>query len=330
MIHARTAARSLTIAAGCLAALGASTLWTSDAEALVVHGTPLAKPAKSYVGSWNGSSAVAIGPRAVITAKHVQGYVTQRFTMDGVQYTVKAIHQHPSADIQVIELNNQLPGWHKVAGTPYPGQRTTIFGMGYVAGAGTSQGYAWSSSRAETWGLNTIDTVTSWYLVTRFDNSANSPSEAMFATFDSGGGVFVEQSGGTLALAGIAVSVSSSTGFSAFGDRGYAVNVAAQSAWLAPFTAAPCLGDLNGDGSVNSTDFSMLISSFGIPGGGGADLDGDGDCDQTDFTILTSRFGTVCPSAISASSSTTSAASSSKSKKKKPVRTPKMPGRALQ
>lgn len=329
MIHSRTAIRSLTIAAGCLAALGAATLCTPNAEALVVHGAPLAKPAKSYVGSWNGSSAVAIGPRAVVTAKHVQGLVTQRFTMNGVQYTVKAIHPHPSADMQIIELNNQLPGWHKLAVTPYPGQRTTICGMGYIAGAGTSQGYAWSSTRAETWGMNTIDTVTTWYLVTRFDNSVNNPSEAMFATFDSGGGVFIEQPDGSLAIAGIAVSVSSSTGFSAFGDRGYAVNVAAQAAWLAPFTAPPCLGDLNGDGTVSSADFSILVDSFGKPGGGGADLDGDNDCDMGDFTILTSRFGVACPSAVSASAASSSKPSKSKSKKKS-LKAQVIPGHSLQ
>jgi hypothetical protein len=290
-----TATRSLVLAAGSLAALVAGTALTQSAQALVVHGTALPKPTKSYVGSWNGSSAVAIGPKAVITAKHVQGLVTQRFTMNGVQYTVKAIHPHPVSDLQVIELNNQLPGWHDIATTAYPGQRATIAGLGYVAGTPAANGYSWSANRAETWGTNTIDTVTSWYLVTRFDKSSSNPAEAMFATFDSGGGVFIEQPNGTLDLAGIAVSISSSTGFSAFGDRGYSVNVAAQAAWLAPFLSSPCPGDLNGDRIVNASDFALLVPAFGKPGGGGADIDGDGDCDTADFTMLIQNFGLVCP-----------------------------------
>ncbi len=323
-------ARSLTILAGSLCALGLALLSAPNAQALVVDGVALAKPANSYVGSWNGSTAIAIGPRAVVTAKHVQGLVTQRFVMDGIQYAVKAIHLHPSADVQVIELAKELPGWHDIAASASGGQRVTIAGMGFTAGTETSKGYNWSTVKGETWGMNTLDTVTSWYLVTRFDASANNPAEAMFATYDSGGGIFLPQPDGSLDLAGIAVSISSSTGFAAFGDRGYSVNLVAQAAWLAQFTAPPCTGDLNGDGFVNASDFSLLINSFGTPGGGLGDIDRDGDSDQNDFNLLTSNFGTACPSAISASASVAPETSAPKSRKKKSVKAQKMPGRAIQ
>ena len=91
-----------------------------------------------------------------------------------------------------------------------------------------------------------------------------------------------------------AVSISSSTGFSAFGDRGYSVNVISQAAWLAPFVQAPCFGDLNGDRAVNSADFSVLLSNFGKAGPSAGDLDKDGDCDFVDFNLLSGVFGTSC------------------------------------
>lgn len=294
MVRTRNTARSAVLAAGSVVALSAMIAWTTDAQAIVVHGSPLAKPANSYVGSWNGSTAIAIGPKAVITAKHVMGLVTQRFTMNNVQYTVKAIHPHPSADLQVIELNNSLPGWHQIATSAFPGQPVLVAGMGFIAGTPASNGYNWSGNRAETWGKNAVDTVTSWYLVTRFD-SAGGSGEAMFATYDSGGGVFFQQPDGSLAVGGIAVSISSSTGFSAFGDRGYAVNLVSQQSWLSQFTQLPpCPGDLNGDRAINSGDFTILLNAFGKPNGGGADLDGDGDCDFADFNVLVSRFGINC------------------------------------
>ena len=290
-----TITRSLTVLAGTLIALGMTVCATPRAEALVVDGSPLPIPVKSYVGAWNGSTAIAIGPRAVLTAKHVQGYTTQQFLMDGVYYPVKAIHQNPSADLQVIELNKDLPGWHPLATGVTPGQQVTVVGNGYVAGTESSKGYTWSSARTETWGMNTLDSVTSWYLVTKFNNTAPNPSEATFATYDSGGGVFLQQPNGNLALAGIIVSVSSSTGFSAYGDRGYSVNLVPQANWLSPFVAAPCPGDLNGDRRVNVRDFSLMAKSFGSAGGGPADLDQDGDCDVADFNALNQLMGSACP-----------------------------------
>jgi len=288
-------ARKLTILAGTIAAFTFAVCSTPRAEALVVDGTPLAIPVKSWVGSWNGATAVAIGPRAIITAKHVQGYATQSFLMDGVYYPAKSIAQHPTCDLQVIELQKDLPGWHQLATSATAGQKVVVAGNGYVAGTSTSKGYNWASTRAETWGMNSLDSVTSWYLVTKFNSGAPNPSEASFATYDSGGGVFVQQPDGSLALAGVIVSVSSSTGFSAYGDRGYSINLIPQATWMAQFKAAPCPADLNGDRLVNVKDFFILANCFGKPGGGIGDLDKDGDCDTVDFNTLNASMGKPCP-----------------------------------
>lgn len=60
-------------------------------------------------------------------------------------------------------------------------------------------------------------------------------------------------------------------------------------------TAATCIGDLNGDNSVNLPDLSILLSNFGCSDAPCAiDLNGDGVTNLTDLSILLSRFGTDC------------------------------------
>jgi hypothetical protein len=58
------------------------------------------------------------------------------------------------------------------------------------------------------------------------------------------------------------------------------------------------VGDANLDGSVNSTDFDKLVSTYGTLSGARwtqADFDGDGKVTTTDFNILAGNFGAVAP-----------------------------------
>lgn len=60
---------------------------------------------------------------------------------------------------------------------------------------------------------------------------------------------------------------------------------------------APCLGDLNGDDSVDIGDLALLLANFGTTSGataGQGDSDTDGDVDIEDLAFLLSRFGNVC------------------------------------
>jgi hypothetical protein len=59
-----------------------------------------------------------------------------------------------------------------------------------------------------------------------------------------------------------------------------------------------CPGDVNGDGSVNSADFTVLASNFGVVSGAtveDGDLNGDGAVNASDFVILAANFGSSCP-----------------------------------
>ena len=61
--------------------------------------------------------------------------------------------------------------------------------------------------------------------------------------------------------------------------------------------AAPCPGDLNGDGDRDLADLSVLLSNFGAPSGASdddGDMDGDGDVDLADLSQFLALFGEAC------------------------------------
>ena len=64
--------------------------------------------------------------------------------------------------------------------------------------------------------------------------------------------------------------------------------------WFALTVATPaCAGDINGDGSTNAGDFTILAGNFGNPvfPFTGGDLNGDALVNAADFTILAGNFG---------------------------------------
>ncbi|MBW7905574.1 MAG: S8 family serine peptidase [Phycisphaerae bacterium] len=58
--------------------------------------------------------------------------------------------------------------------------------------------------------------------------------------------------------------------------------------------AAPCPGDLDGDGDVDQSDLGILLADFGCAADCAGDLDGDGDVDQGDLGILLANYGQSC------------------------------------
>jgi hypothetical protein len=72
------------------------------------------------------------------------------------------------------------------------------------------------------------------------------------------------------------------------------IDLGAIPCWL----ETPCLGDIDGNGVVNLSDLTVLLSNFGTPTGAGledGDLQGDGDVDLSDLTLLLSVYGATCP-----------------------------------
>ena len=53
----------------------------------------------------------------------------------------------------------------------------------------------------------------------------------------------------------------------------------------------PCVGDLDGSGSIDIVDMLILLGAWGTDPGGPPDFDGDGDVGITDFLLLLSGWG---------------------------------------
>ncbi len=80
-------------------------------------------------------------------------------------------------------------------------------------------------------------------------------------------------------------------------EPGNVVEAAIDAVTISAFAPCGCVGDLDGNGTIDLTDLSTLLSHFGTSGASPADgdLDGDGDVDLTDLSAMLSMFGTDCP-----------------------------------
>ena len=280
----------------CAVAVGLSTLVHVPSSGVVIDGAPITVPESSYIGRWRGASAVAIGPNHAITAKHNGGTTANSLNMQSHQYQAVALYPHPTADIMIIEVDEPLPGWHEIADSVSTGQTVVLGGMGYHAGESTPYGFYWTNFGGERWALNDLEFVTNYFLGIEFDDMPFSGHEGIFALYDSGGGLFVVDENAQLRLAGIAISIDSLFGFSAFGDRAYAINMTSYKEFVSSivYSTQECLGDLNGSGSVDFFDLLLLLSNWGSDNPT-TDLNDDGVTDTADLTILLTNFGSDCP-----------------------------------
>jgi len=260
----------LSIALAAFVCALASIVWAPDAEAIVcANRDALDTPANGYVGWWNGSSAVCVGPNWIVSAKHVGGTVNGLFWMRGVSYRAVEIRQHPTQDIQIIRVAETLPGYHRLATNVTAGDLAILGGYGNTAGTAVANGFDWTGAQAETWGANLIENAGT-LIVIDFDSPGSStavPNESIFAVHDSGAGLFVYGLDGSLELAGVAVSVTG-YGSSVYGNSAFCLNMDFLRTWIqptvdpsAPITSsavAPRAGIF--DGGTHSMVWGLAVS----------------------------------------------------------------------
>lgn len=280
---------------------------------VVVNGGSIGRPLGGVVGLLNGASGVPIGPRHVLTAKHVNPQPTQLFYIrDGNQASggfaryVSKVYKHPTADLSIVELattNGPLPYYARVSSqVPVAGRPVRIGGWGYYAGVPLSNGYLWQINSAgaydlqENWGLNSNATSSSSTNLSVTYSAGLYNSVA--ARQDSGGGIFV-QYGGVWELAGIITTATSGTTQpgTVYGAYASAIRIKNYIPWIQsivpPSPDSICYADANGDFKTNSQDLSVILANFGRPvlSFSGGDFDGDGFVNGSDLTVYLSNFG---------------------------------------
>lgn len=210
------------------------TFLTPSALAVVVFGGEgLDAPTNGFVGSWNGSSAVAVGDRWILTAAHVGGRERGRFEMFDERYRGVERFVNREADLALIRLNDLLPGWHAITGDVSRGDGVLLAGAGRIAGDEVAGGYEWSRDRELTWGANVVESTRRGRIEVEFDadRRGSVEFEAGFAMNDSGGGVFTVSESGELLLAGIARGVSE-LGVTQRGSSSFAVLLSEHLDWI--------------------------------------------------------------------------------------------------
>lgn len=219
----------------CVPVAVALALLSPAANAVIVRSDrPLSAPEDGFVGRWNGSSAVAIGRHWALTANHVGGLVGHDFTLNGETYEADAIHRNRAADLMLVHLEDELPGWNLITDDVSRGDHVLLGGAGRTNGRLLgSNGYDWNGAYGVTWGENSVEFLARGIIGVRYDVSSRIARgrEAGFAINDSGGGLFVVEPDGTISLAGIAISVSQ-FGRTVNGSWSFSVDLRRHTSWL--------------------------------------------------------------------------------------------------
>lgn len=165
-----------------------------------------------YEGRFSYFLGVPIAPYFFITAKHflLSGTEGDTFTLHGDTYGVIALHESPSSDLRIGEVDHSKPFptyAPLVSGTAEAGIIAAIYGRGTQRSASSfllgsvPKGWAWSTSDGvQRWGRNTVqgtfDGGPEYGTLLYFEfNNPGIPQECHLSTGDSGGGVFILQNG---------------------------------------------------------------------------------------------------------------------------------------
>ena len=269
-----------------------------------------------YLDLLGGTTGVLIGPRHVLTAKHVAWSVSDPTTItfaldlpDGRhEYGVSERRAHPDADIALLILaeHTQLTGYALYRNSDEVGHTGVIVGYGR-AGTGLTGGYlpagtkriAWNRIDRDYYPNPAYDDILG-YDFDQFDGDDDGPwdgdslgemLEGLVFTGDSGGGLFIEV-GGVPQLAGIHSQVVSPGGGDVLGFYGeYALDVRISE--LADWINGQVPGDANGDGRIDGSDFTIWSDHYGQTGvdpwsaGGSAvgNFNEDNVIDGGDYTV---------------------------------------------
>jgi hypothetical protein len=203
-------------------------------------GDPKVSSVNNYEGFINGSfTGTMVSSNCVISAAHTFGNVVQQFTFNDANTlgVAQTFNTQIAASLDDLELASLVPGQTDTLGQPavFPAsQQAPIYtgnsevgasivdvGRGVSRAGATTGGWLTDGNQGPfSWGTNTISAIRSDtslatsgqlggdYLQYAFNNNPTDPNECINTTFDSGGGLFINNNG-TYQLAGINTLVDS-------------------------------------------------------------------------------------------------------------------------
>jgi len=162
-------------------------------------------------GLWVGFQGTPIGPHHFITAAHVGGSAGQPFVFQGLSYSTIAGTKDPNSDLMIWEVSETFPTFAPLySGPNEAGANLVVVGRGAIKGNavtvdGVLKGWSWGLwDQRMRWGRNVVSSLTKeagqpagdlpHYLVATFDANGTA-DEAHLGVGDSGGAVFIQQSG---------------------------------------------------------------------------------------------------------------------------------------
>ena len=264
-----------------------------------------------------GASGVLIGPRHVLTAKHVVKFepdptdIIFRLDLPGgaAEYHVRELFMHSSADLALLALveNTGLVGYGLYRGSGELGQTAAIVGYG-ESGTGLTGGSPPRGTSRIAWNVIDRTTVPGHANVLGYDfdqwdggndgpwgdDSLGETLEGSLGLGDSGGGLFVELDSVPL-LAGIHFEVIPSGGsVGLYGDCALGVRLRQYLNWIS--NQVP--GDANWDGRVDGADYTVWADHYGDTGvplwlsGGYAfgNFNNDSTVDGADYTLWADNY----------------------------------------
>jgi hypothetical protein len=238
---------------------------------------PADDPGWAYVGIRGGTTVVYLGLGWVLTANHVK---LGEVLLDGVVYPAvpdSKIHLDPlpgttqAPDLAVFQID-PYPGWPLMpirSLAPFPGQPAILIGQGKNRGAPTTwdpgtgpiSGYAWGPGKSLRWGTNVVSALFPEHVVgnsvtdsiaTEFRENLG-PDEAIAATGDSGGALFLFDAGGW-ELGGILFAVETydeqPASTALYGNLTYAADVSAYRDQILDLTRTACSNESDDDGDL--------------------------------------------------------------------------------
>ncbi|KAB2642964.1 MAG: hypothetical protein DVB26_00885 [Verrucomicrobia bacterium] len=162
-----------------------------------------------YEGKFHEFLGVPIAPFFFITAQHIGGSVGDVFDFHGDHFTTIAVHNSPSTDLRIWEVDHAMafPTYAALSSgaAERVGATVTVCGRGTQRGAevvvgGEAKGWLWGpGDQVERWGRNTlVNTVSVTGLGELLYCEFNHPGvadECHLSVGDSGGGMFVLEDG---------------------------------------------------------------------------------------------------------------------------------------